>query len=349
MPNTRFYEDPPPAVPCTAVCAETAAARRFLSVFFSTVLLGLGAFVAAHLALEREGLLPSPPLTATNCLDGKLADMRGLPLEDRTLVATGSSATWRNLDMAVFERRLPGTRAYNAAPCYLHMDQIAYFTGFMLERMPRVETVVTVVAPRDFDACPPEQTAIFDASLTDAFLSGLVPRWLPYLTGFRPPYLAREALDAHQEREQARLAAGAGIARPVPVTDAYGSSVLARYMEWRPPLRLDPRCYAGLAALEATVAARGARLVVATLPTMPDWAAAFDPEGRAIEEWTRRMAASLRRETSLLVDGRALPWDDSRFADPVHVIYPNHRPYTEFVASAMAERRPPPPPRTAER
>jgi hypothetical protein len=95
-----------------------------------------------------------------------------------------------------------------------------------------------------------------------------------------------------------------------------------------------------LTALEATVAARGARLVVATLPVMPEWAAAFDPGGEAIEAWTRKIAASLRRETSLLVDGRVLAWGDSHFADPVHFLHPHHRPYTEFIADAMAERWP---------
>ena len=106
-------------------------------------------------------------------------------------------------------------------------------------------------------------------------------------------------------------------------------------------MRIDPGCYAGLAALEAMAAAKGASLVVATMPVMPDWATAFDPEGKAVEDWTRGMAASLRRESSLLVDGRVLTWDDSRFADPVHTIYPYHRLYTEFIADAMAERWPP--------
>jgi len=324
--------------PAVRHAPDGVASRRFLLVFFGVVLLGFAAFGAAHLALKRKGLLPAPPLTATSCLDEKLAALRGLPLEGRTLVATGSSATWRNLDMAVFERRFPGTRAYNAAPCYLHIDQTAFFTGFMLERMPRVETVVVVTAPRDFEACPPEQTAIFDPRLAHAYLSGTAPRWLPYLTGFRPLYLVREALNLRTER--ARSLSEPVAASNEPVADAYGSSILVNAHGWRPPLRIDPRCYAGLAALEGAVAAKGARLVVATLPVMPEWAAAFDPDGEAVEDWTRRMAASLRRESSLLVDGRVLAWDDCRFADPVHLIYPYHRPYTELVADTMAERWP---------
>jgi hypothetical protein len=312
--------------------ATGATPRCFLLVFFGVVLSGFAAFAGAHLALERVGLLPAPPLTATNCLDDKLGALRGLSLGDRTLVATGSSATWRNLDMAVFERRFPGTRAYNVAPCYLHIDQTAYFTAFMLERMPHVKTVVTVVAPRDFEACPAEDTAIFDPRLAHAYLSGTVPRWLPYLTGFRPLYLAREALGRRAEMRTASAE---------PVVDAYGSSVLVQANDWRPSLRIAPHCFAGLTALEAAVAARGAQLVVATLPVMPDWAAAFDPDGGAVEDWTRRMAASLRRDTSLLIDGRPLGWDASRFADPVHLINPYHRAYTEFVADTVAGHRSP--------
>jgi hypothetical protein len=205
--------------------------------------------------------------------------------------------------------------------------------------MPRVETVVAVVAPRDFEACPPEHTAVFDTRLAHAYLSGTVPRWLPYLTGFRPLYLARAAMILWEERAR-REAAHRTLADEITPDDAYGSNFLPVPNNWRLPLRIDPHCYAGLTALEAAAAAKGAKLVVATLPVMPEWTAAFDPDGEAVEEWTRTMAASLRLETSLLIDGRPLAWDDSRFADPVHLIHPHHRPYTEFIADAVAERWP---------
>jgi hypothetical protein len=245
-------------------------------------------------------------------------------------VAVGSSATWLNLDMQEFERRFPGTRAYNAAPCALSIGQTAYYADVLLGHTPRLRTVLTVVAPRDFEACPPDQTAFFDADLARAYLSGTVPAWLPYVTGFRPTYLAREALNLWRNRWRER---------PEPVADAHGSVFLVEPGAWRPPLRIDPRCYAGLAALEAAAAARGARLVVATVPVMPEWAAAHDPDGGGVEAWTRGLAAALRRPESLLVDGRALRWGDERFADAVHVLYPNHTPFTRFVADALAARR----------
>ena len=92
-------------------------ARRFLLAFLGLFLGGIGALAGLHMALAHQALLPPPPLAATDCIDGKLALLREAPLEDRTLIAVGSSVTWRNLDMGLLEQRLPGVRAYNAAPC----------------------------------------------------------------------------------------------------------------------------------------------------------------------------------------------------------------------------------------
>src|SRR3712207_3183643 len=114
--------------------------RRFLKVVLGAAALGAMLGVRALAAPGAKGWLPAPPLTATNCVDSKFALLRRLDLSDRTLVAVGSSATWRNLDLELLERRFPGTRAYNVAPCYLHMDQTAFFAEFMLDRMPQVET-----------------------------------------------------------------------------------------------------------------------------------------------------------------------------------------------------------------
>jgi len=313
-----------------ATAGVATDARRFLLVFVAAVLFGLGMVAAGLVALKRKGWLPAPPLTATNCIDSKFALMRGLPLEDRTMLAIGSSATWRNLDMSVFEERFPGTRAYNAAPCYIHIDQTAFMTAFMLERMPRVQTVVVVVAPRDFENCAPSQQAFFDTRLGHAYLSRYIPARLLYVTGFRPLYLAREALTARANRGESEFDT---------LEDDYGSSVLRKPHGWRPPMRIDPRCYEGVTALEDVAAAKGARLVIATVPIMPEWAATQDPDGHRIAEWVRRIGTALRRESSVMVDGRVLAWGDARFADPVHVVYPYHRQFSEFIADAIARRR----------
>ncbi|MXP62081.1 hypothetical protein E0493_01775 [Roseomonas sp. M0104] len=312
----------------TAAAPLRRPAMRFLAAFLLLVLSGIGVAAALHMALARKGLLPPPPLAATWCIDEKFAFLRETRLEEVTLFAIGSSATWRNLDMPLLERRLPGTRALNAAPCYLHIDQTAFMAGFLLERMPRVDTVLAVVAPRDFEACPLSQRAFFDPHLGGAYLNGAVPGWLPYVTGFRPMYLAREAI------EQENLPPG-----PDDVAlDGHGSSILRKPHFWRPAPAFDPACYEGLAALEEAASSRGARLVVATLPVMPEWGERFDRNGSLVESWTREMRAALRQPETLLLDGRGLAWGNQRFADPVHLLYPYHRPFTDFIASALARQ-----------
>lgn len=310
-----------------------AQSRQFLLVFLALTLLGLGAMAAGHVALARRGLLVEPPLTATSCIDEKFAAMRTAPLSDRTMLAVGSSATWRNLDTALLEQALPGTKPYNAAPCYLHVDQAAFLTEFLLERAPRVTTVFAVLAPRDFEGCPAEETEFFDPALVSAFLSRSVPKWLPYVSGFRLPYLLREARNLRSRR-----ASGRRDPADTAAYDALGSSILTQTQEWSPPLRIDPTCFAGLARLERAATRAGARLVVATLPVMPRWAEANDPTGAEMESWTRQIAETLHLDDSQLIDGRALRWGNERFADPVHVLYPFHTDLTRFYADAMLAR-----------
>ncbi|MFC7610056.1 hypothetical protein [Teichococcus aestuarii] len=179
---------PPPPRDGGTDPSERRAARRFLLTVLALILAGAGVLAGGHMALARIGRLPDPPLTATWCIDEKLAALRDVALEDRVLLALGSSATWRNLDMPLIAVQLGDERVYNAAPCYLHIDQTAFLASFLLDRAPQVRTVMVVLAPRDFESCPAEATAFFDTALGDAYLSGLVPSWLPYVTGFRPLY-----------------------------------------------------------------------------------------------------------------------------------------------------------------
>jgi hypothetical protein len=311
---------------------HVSPALRFLLIFALSCALGIGIAVAGFAEARRRGLLPAPPVTATWCFNAKFAFLRNAPLQDRTLVAVGSSATWRNLDMAVFEDRLPGSRALNAAPCFLHIDQTAYLASFLLERMPKVDTLVVTLAPRDYENCAPENTAFFDAKLAGAFVDGRAPGWLVHLLGFRPVWLLREVV--RLQRTGGRGALGAA-------DDPLGSSVLQRHASYWPAPVFDARCNPWLTRLESSLAKRGMRLVVATLPTMPAWAAEFDSDGQLVEGWTRRVTAALQRPETVFVDGRALRWPDTHFADPVHLLYPHHRAFSTVVADAIAARRAP--------
>jgi hypothetical protein len=314
----------PKIPPCiSAEDARGARAHRWLAQVVLLSLLGTALLVLLILALSAANRLPAAPLTATACLDEKLAFARSAALEEATLIAVGSSATWRNLDMQRLEQAIPELRALNVAACYLHIDQTAFLSELLLERTAKVTHVLTVLAPRDFEKCDPRETEIAQPLLVRAHLNGLVPGWFVHLINFRPMYILRQAFSIKAERQDLFL------------SDRYGSSPAYRANTWNPPPTFDERCFEALAKLEATVAARGARLAVATVPVMPRWLAQFDPSSCMISRWIEGIRARLG-PSSVFIDGRAFAWPDEAFADPVHLLWPMGIEYTDFIATALA-------------
>jgi len=318
--------DPTPQAPLGAPAEDARGVRvaqRWLLQVVLLSLIGTALFVLLFLALAAANRLPAPPLTATACLDEKLAFARSAALEEATLIAIGSSATWRNLDMRRLEQAMPTERALNVATCYLYVDQTAFLSELLLERTAKVTHVLTVLAPRDFEKCDPRDTKIVQPLLARAHLNGFLPGWLVHLINFRPMYILREAFSIKAAREELLR------------SDRYGSSPAYRTNSWNPPPSLDERCFGALAKLESLVTAKNARLVVATLPLMPRWLAEFDPNDRAISHWIEGIRARLG-PGSLFVDGRAFPWPDEGFADPVHLLWPMGAKYTDFIGTALA-------------
>jgi len=302
---------------------QVREAKTWIRLVLALVGVGIGLGLASLVVLAATNRLPAPPLSATVCIDEKLAFMRTADLESVNLIAVGSSATWRNLDMARLEKSLPGVRAFNAATCYLHVDQTAFLADLILELTPKIKTVVTILTPRDFENCDARDSAIADPALLRAYLTRALPGWPIYLINFRPMYFAVQAINIKAQRE--------GLLG----SDRYGSSPLyARTPDYNPAPVFDKRCFAALRTLEGHVAARGARLVVATIPVKPDWAMRFDPDGRIINGWIEEMRAHLGSR-ALLVDGRRLSWPTERFADPVHLLWPEGAEYSQFLASAI--------------
>ena len=300
-------------------------AQRWLRQVFALSIVGVMVIVLTLVALAGSNRLPAPPLTATACLDEKLAFTRSAALEEATLLAIGSSATWRNLDMRRLEQSQFGVRALNAATCYLHVDQIAFLTELLLERAARVTYVLTVLALRDFENCDPKDTKIAQPTLTRAYLLGILPGWVVHFVNFRPSYILHQAFTIKAER--------AGLLS----SDQYGSSPAYRVNNWNPPPVVDQRCFDALERLESSVAGKNARLVVATVPVMPRWSAEFDPNKHIVAHWTDGVRAKLSSRT-MFVDGRMFLWPDEGFADPVHLLWPKGAEYTEFIAAAIAVR-----------
>lgn len=304
--------------------AKTRDPGSFLSVFALCSAVGLFAIAGGHLALAKAKLLPAPTYVANWCIDEKLDYLAQQNLSDVELVAVGSSATWRNLDMTILQHGL-GLRALNAAPCYLHVDQTAFLTEFLLDRMPRAKALVTILFPRDFERCDPREREIFDPRLTGAVLDRKLPRWLPYVTGFRPIYLLTQAKmrrDGNTDISQRNVSDGLGSLTPM---DTY---------DWQPPLQISDACYADLTVLDQVTAAHGVDLVVVSSPMNPIWKSKQDPDGHALDEWRRRIRASVS-DRVLVINGDELNLRADQFADAMHLRHPNERILSEMILKKM--------------
>lgn len=288
----------------------------------------LAACIGGGVILDRLQRLPAPPLTATNCIDEKLKFLHAVELDDVRLLAVGSSSTWRNLAFGELARVHPEVRPINAAPCYLYMNQTAYLAAFLLKDMPQVATVLSLVTPRDFEDCRSEDTVFFDESVAHRYIFAKSVPWHLYLTNLRPTAFAQDIIRLRRMRLDSSHPASLKM-------DAFGSSPMRARIGWMPGPRFDDRCFAALADLEATAQAHRARLVVATVPTMPRWRQTFDPDGAIGAGFRQRLRQALREPTSLFIDGDALMVADDDFADPVHLLGDKVAEFTRFLSGRM--------------
>jgi len=314
------------------VAAKASAAARFNMTFAATLVALTAGFALMLACLERLDSLPPPPFTATTCIDEKFKFLSEQPLQQIDLIAVGSSVTWRNLDMAAFKEAGLADRPLNAAPCYLHASETTFLTSFLLHRMPRVHTVITVVAPRDFEECSGPSDEFVSRRLADAYVFDDLPSLPVYLTNFKPDGFVRDALRIRAMRADPQ--------HPLSLTmDEFGSGPLHRRSGWLPPPALERACFPALTALEATVKRHGARLVVAAFPMQPEWRRRFDPDGAFQLDFEARLRRALVRPETIFVSGDHPDFRALTHADAVHLLWESARSYSHSLAERLTHSR----------
>jgi len=305
--------------------------QRFLEYLVTFLALGVLALLGMLYVLNAIGSLPPPPVTATYCIDEKFKFLAERDLDDVDLLAVGSSVTWRNLDMTPFAAKGIAERPINAAPCYLHMDQVAFLARFLLDHLDRVKTVVSVVAPRDFANCNEAERAFFSPDRAAPYVfEGASPLYV-YITNFRPTPFLRDAWHIAEKRSSPKVFG------PL-FMDGYGSGPIEGTSTWSPPPRFDGTCFDALADFEAMLAERGVRLVLVSFPSSPDWLAAHDPHGDVTREFESRLRASLSDDGSLFQPSAAFAFDRSRYFDYVHLQWEGAQEFSSTVAGWLAAR-----------
>lgn len=318
-----------PFKPGTRVLPPQQAATRFLVAVLGLFTAGLVGFAGMLGMLARLEMLPPPPFTGNVCIDEKFKFLAKHDLRGVDLVAVGSSVTWRNLDVAAFRRAGLAYRPLNAAPCYLHMSETVYLTDFLLRHMHAVRTVVTVVAPRDFEKCAGPNEAFFSASLAAAYIFHSMPALPVYFSHFRPQTFIPNVGRIHHMRNAAD--------GPTPLAmDAYGTGPLRTPVLWLPEPAFNDTCFDALRELERVVNARDARLVVATIPLQPEWGARYDPDGRLVKSFEAQIKATFRSESTVFLPGSLSPPPALQHADAVHYLWDSARLYSRHVASRLS-------------
>lgn len=310
---------------------NVAPHRRYLEYLVVFLALGVLALLALLYGLKESGSLPAPPVTATYCIDEKFKFLAEHNIADADLIAVGSSVTWRNLDMRPFIERGLAERPLNAAPCYLHIDQVAFYTAFLLDHLDQVETVVSVVAPRDFADCNEPERAFFSRERAARYVfEGDSPLPL-YFTNLRPISFVRDALGTAERRTNSA-------AHGPLVMDPFGAGPIVGRAEWTEIPQLDERCFSALARFEAMLAARGLRLVLVSFPPSPGWRGQNDPEGTLTRGFEARLRATLAEPGSLFLASAPFVFEEPSYFDYVHLQWPAARVFSAAVAERLAAR-----------
>lgn len=300
---------------------------RFIIAFIAGSVVWLAIFYGGLSALRSVDRLPPPPVSGTWCIDSRLAWMKEHPQwKEANLIAVGSSVTWRNLDFEVVSAS-NGSRLINAAPCFLTLNQTRYMTEYLVDRTPRLNTVMMVIAPRDLDGCSRNATAFFDRELVDQYLDGRASAlWLRF-RNFRAKDVLLHAWHADQRRPDMRY-------------DRYGSGPLVRAepdLGW--PVQPESSCFPELARIAALLEARNIQFVVVTLPVMRGWSVRYDPEQASEHQFRAQVDAALASSKAIMVDGMTqwrLPTE--AFADPAHLQWPETAAFTQFVWASAQKR-----------
>jgi len=297
-------------------------ARDYLIAFAGAAVMAVVLFYAALGVLRATDRLPPPPVSGTWCIDSRLTWLKDNPdWKDAGLIAVGSSATWHNLDFGVVSPEAQ-TRGgvVNAAPCFLTFNQTRYLAEFLIQRASRVETVMMVLAPRDFQGCSRNPTAFFDPDLVDQFIAGDINKaWLRF-RNFRLKDVFLHAIYADERKAQVQF-------------DQFGSGPLfSEAPHTGYPFKPESDCYSELTRLADMLESKDIQFIAVTFPVMQGWAERYDPSGVMQAHFKSGIESAVASTKAIVVDGMA-KWraPDLSFTDPVHLQWPETAAFTRFI------------------
>ncbi len=320
-----------PDAAARATAAGPGDAVRYLAIVAATIVVTSSAYVAALDLLELGKMRPPPALSNSLCLDAKLEYLRDNPPVVPTHLIIGSSISWRNIDAAAIVRANGEARPLNGGFCGLRMNQTAFVTRFLLERYPSISDLLLLLDPLDMSACHVVKSEVFDPQDAAAYLSGAAE--LKYYFRYFDPYsLLGNAI--HLKERKADLIP----ADPLVFTQ-YGDGPLGvapwQGIQYGRSEALDPKCQRALADLAKDVSASGRKLLVVTMPVLPEWSKQFDPRGSVRHQLADAIHLAVQGTSAGFWDAwttESLPLDG--YVDAYHLRWNAARRFTERLIGA---------------
>ena len=280
----------------------------------------MAVFVGLLLGLDVAGLKPPPAFTNSHCIDAKLEFLRRHPPLKPTHLVVGSSIALRNIDTAAIARDNPHVRPLNGAFCGLAMNQSAFATQFLIDRLPGISDVLLLLDPFDMSSCRASKTAVFDQADVGAYLSG-APDLDYYFKYFDPFSLITNAAG----RKETFTPYGD---LPLDTDRSFG-------LVYGPPRPSQPECLAALNAFALDLQKRGIALTVITMPLMSGWSREYDPDSRARKALAAELASALAGTQARLRDTwSTLDVPAADFTDAVHLRWSATGRFTRRLVSA---------------
>jgi hypothetical protein len=281
---------------------------------------GMAVFVGLLLGLDVAGLKPPPAFTNSHCIDAKLEFLRRHPPLKPTHLVVGSSIALRNIDTAAIARDNPQVRPLNGAFCGLAMNQSAFATRFLIDRLPGISDVLLLLDPFDMSSCRASKTAVFDPADVGAYLSG-APDLDYYFKYFDLFSLVTNAAGRKE--------------RFTPYGDLPLDTDRSFGLVYGPPRPSQPECLAALNAFALDLQKRGIALTVSTMPLMSGWSRAYDPDSRAAKALAAELASALAGTQARLWDTwSTLDVPAADFTDAVHLRWSATGRFTRRLVSA---------------
>jgi hypothetical protein len=279
-------------------------------------------------SLESVGRLPPVQLANNLCIDEKLEFLRSAPTFTPTVLAVGSSVTWRTLDGEAVERAAGGQAKFlNGGFCGLKINEAAFTARYFIARYPTIREVVTILAPQDLTECRTTRPQLFDTVDVDRYVYGGASVFGLYLKYFDPFTFVKNIFIMHSKE----------VFRWGLTFDRFGTSPIdtkevRRNLVYGKLEAFDSACFNELRDLAAELHAGGRRLVIATMPLHPEWIQRYDLAHRVTAELERRIGDAITgKSATLWTPGRTFALHQEDFVDAIHIRWSAAKNYSRAL------------------